>query len=107
MGALKGSITDDSAKIERLLSQAEQLRKGVEVTSVGLQAQNQLRELLHIQDDALDTVSQERILKSLEFDGMYRRYDAVEEAHFKTFRWIFDEPLQDHAFQANKNGAKE
>lgn len=81
-------MTEDWAKIERLSSQTEQLRKGVEVTSIGLQAQNQLRELLDIQDYALNTVLQEHVLESLEFDGMYRRYDVVEEAHFKPFRWI-------------------
>ena len=107
MEVLKSSITEDSAKIERLLSQTEQLRKGVEVTSIGPQAQNQLRELLNIQDDALNAVLQERILKSLEFEGMYRRYDAVEEAHLKTFRWILDEPPQDHTIEGDDSDAKE
>jgi hypothetical protein len=54
-----------------------------------------MQKLLVIQDDALSAVLQDRIVKSLEFEGMYRRYDAVEEAHFKTFRWIVAEDTQD------------
>jgi hypothetical protein len=34
-------------------------------------------------------IAQQCILKSLAFEGMYGRYDAVDDAHYKTFQWIF------------------
>jgi polynucleotide 5'-kinase involved in rRNA processing len=44
-------------------------------------------------EHACDLIVQHRILESLAFEGMYGRYDTVDNAHFKTLRWIFSDSL--------------
>lgn len=35
---------------------------------------------------------QQDFLQGLTFESMKRRYDAIKEAHRKTFNWMFDRP---------------
>lgn len=37
-------------------------------------------------------MKQARIVRSLHFDDIHRRYEEVEEAHAKTFTWIIRDP---------------
>ena len=54
-------------------------------------AQDQLCSLLDISEHAGDLLAKQRILAGPSFEGMYRRYEAVSEAHSKMLRWIFDD----------------
>ena len=91
LNALVGSAKDDAAKLEQLCNNVEQLRQGVRAAGIGPEAQEQIRRLMDVQEDALSAIAQRRILKSLAFEGMYGRSDMVEEAHYQTFRWILDD----------------
>lgn len=46
-------------------------------------------------EHACDLIVQHRILESLAFEGMYGRYEIVDNAHFKALRWIFNDSLDD------------
>jgi hypothetical protein len=56
---------------------------------MSLEAHTQLQKLLDISEEADQIITQQRILKSLAFDHMHGRFEAVDTAHYKTFRWIF------------------
>lgn len=82
VGALIESVKDDSARLRQLEAAIDEL------VSLGANEQQTLRKLLSLQEEALNATINARILDSLAFDGMRGRYDMVNEAHYKTFRWI-------------------
>jgi hypothetical protein len=45
---------------------------------------------LNFSEDACQTIVQQQILNSLAFEGMHGRFEAVDDAHYKTFEWIFE-----------------
>jgi hypothetical protein len=92
---LVDSAKDDSTKLDHLHNQVEQLRRGVAVESLSAEAQTQLQSLLGISEHACEVIIQYRVLKNLAFEGMYGRYEIVNDAHFKTLRWIFNGNLDD------------
>jgi hypothetical protein len=96
--------TSDGAgvKLEQLQTHIEALQKGVTVTSISHEVQTQLRELLDISEDACQTIVQQRILNSLAFEGMHGRFEAVDDAHYKTFEWIF-EPAGGGDFESDES----
>jgi len=94
------SSSDTKARITKLVSSSEEakvgleqliegLHRGVAVASIGSEAHKQLSELLELSEDTFQIVIQQRILNGLAFEGMYGRFEAVEDAHYKTFEWIF------------------
>jgi hypothetical protein len=93
--ALVTSAKDNSTKLQNLHSQMERLRGGVAIESLSPTAQAQLRSLLGMSDHAADMITQHRILESLSFDGMYGRYETVDNAHIQTLRWIFGDDVPD------------
>ena len=101
LNALIESAKGDAAKLEQLRNNVEQLRQGVQVAGIGPEAQEQIRHLVDVQENALSAVAQSRIVKSLAFDGMYGRSEMVEEAHSRTFRWILDDSDDSHAENDN------
>lgn len=40
-------------------------------------------------------IAEQRILNSLAFGDMHGRFDAVDTAHYKTFKWLFDDNSQE------------
>jgi hypothetical protein len=95
LNALVTSAKDDSTKLDHLHSQVEQLRRGVAVESFTPGAQNQLQSLLGMSENACEVIIQHRVLENLAFEGMYGRYETVDDAYFKTLRWIFNDNLND------------
>lgn len=83
----------------------EGLRKRVDATSFSAETLAQLKQLVCVQDDFFNVVSRDRILRSLEFANMHGRFQAVPEAHFKTFRWILadDAPNMAQDIEADAN----
>jgi len=57
-------------------------------------------------EHSCDLIVQHRILESLAFEGMYGRYEIVDNAHFKTLRWIFNESFDDDQVE-EKNEPKD
>lgn len=51
--------------------------------------QAQLRKLVSVQEEVVDAITRQRILKAISFENMSRRYEMVEDAHARTFEWIF------------------
>jgi polynucleotide 5'-kinase involved in rRNA processing len=49
--------------------------------------------LQNLLDVPKQVIAEFRILQSLAFDKMRWRFDHVDEAHFKTFQWIFEDQL--------------
>ena len=88
-------MKDDSTKLDNLQDQLEQLRRGVACEYLTAGARTQLQSLLGMSEHASDVIVQHRILESLAFNGMYGRYETVDDAHFRTFRWIFNDNLDD------------
>lgn len=61
-----------------------------ELLASGIDAQESIRQLLNIQRTALHVAINDRILESLDFEGMNARHGMIDEAYEKTFQWIFD-----------------
>jgi len=55
--------------------------------------QNLLQELLGAASEA---AKREQILRALAFSNMYGRFEDVKPAHFKTFKWIFDDDYNEN-----------
>ncbi|KAK1758027.1 hypothetical protein QBC47DRAFT_132299 [Echria macrotheca] len=89
LDALVTSAKDDGSKLEKLSHQISHLSRDVTVSSLSPTAQQQISALLGVSRHAADLIIQHRILTDLGFEGMYGRYDAVDDAHYKTFRWIY------------------
>ncbi|KAI1388692.1 uncharacterized protein F4822DRAFT_443533 [Hypoxylon trugodes] len=78
---------DDLRSLNRNL---ESLRLGSNVTCLSPEALDQIRSLLRLSDDAVLKVRQARIIDALRFELMNERFEDIEEAHKKTFDWIFE-----------------
>ncbi|KAF5549978.1 hypothetical protein FNAPI_7895 [Fusarium napiforme] len=61
-----------------------------ELSAIGIDTQESVRQLLDIQKTALYANINNQILESLEHGDMDKRHEMIEEAHEKTFQWIFD-----------------
>ncbi|KAE8333757.1 hypothetical protein BDV39DRAFT_198669 [Aspergillus sergii] len=83
--------SDNRTRLNTLQSHILQLRQGVQVSSLGEDAQQQLRQLLSHSETAIKRMAQQRILDALAFRTIRGRINAVEEAHHQTFRWMFEE----------------
>ena len=83
------SAKDDSSRFEQLSSQINNLGSDVNISSLSPTAQAQIQSLLGISEHAANLIAQQRILKSLAFEDMYGRYEAVSDAHYKTFGWVY------------------
>jgi ATPase subunit of ABC transporter with duplicated ATPase domains len=85
--------SNDETTVDMLIvlqRHAEELRRGTEVKSISPKAQEQLLELLSLSESACEAAAQQHIRKSLAFPDMRGRFEAVETAHYDTFRWIFE-----------------
>jgi hypothetical protein len=77
-------------ELSSLRKNVDALRFGVKLTEIGPGVEQQLRKLLSISDTAMNTVTKYRILNSLAFNEMHRRFDSVAKANHGTFEWILD-----------------
>jgi hypothetical protein len=101
-------MTDSSATIENLTRlvetgqaqevEMESLRKhlaelehGVLVSNLSEEVQQSIANLTHLSSQALNSITNHRILDSLYFPELHKRDGAVSKAYSNTFEWIFDE----------------
>src|SRR3569833_273024 len=89
LDSLVAIAQNDTSRLGELHHQVNVLRQGIPVSSLSPTAQTQLRSLFDLSDHARDLIVQNRIIDILAFDGMHGRYEAVDDAHYQTFRWIF------------------
>jgi hypothetical protein len=83
---------NDTLQFSSLQMKLDKLRKGVNALSVNPDVQTVLQQLLWV---PIKAIAEKRILKSLEFPTMFSRFDHVNDAHFKTFEWIFQDMIRD------------
>ena len=95
LDALITSAKDDFSKLQQLHNKVEHLRQGIAIESLTPSAQAQLRLLMGAPQHICEVIIQHRILESLAFEGIYERYETVDDAYLKTLRWIFDGTLLD------------
>ncbi|KAI1373796.1 hypothetical protein F4677DRAFT_189452 [Hypoxylon crocopeplum] len=88
-----GQASEDELK--SLRKNVESLRLGSNVSCLGPEALAQIRSLLNRTDDAVLKVRQARVLDGLRFEMMNERFEDIEDAHYKTFDWIFDDDASD------------
>ncbi|KAF2439407.1 hypothetical protein P171DRAFT_122106 [Karstenula rhodostoma CBS 690.94] len=50
-----------------------------------------IREIVQLPQAAREAVAQQQILRSLDHDDTYLRYEVVDKAHQDTFRWIIED----------------
>ncbi|KAM0186933.1 hypothetical protein ACHAPI_011440 [Fusarium lateritium] len=81
----------DTSTLETLQGHLETLKKSVQVEQIGPEACDQLKCLLGLQEDALAAIYQQRILKSIRFNGIHERDDRVHLPHESTFRWLLED----------------
>ncbi|KAG7287236.1 hypothetical protein NEMBOFW57_006742 [Staphylotrichum longicolle] len=100
--SLVESARNDAAKLELLRSnfddlraRIEDLRQGVQVAGFSFEAQGLIRQLVDVQENAFSAIVQGRILDALAFEEMHGRSEMVEEAHYRTFRWILADDNED------------
>jgi hypothetical protein len=87
-------IKTGSANAEELASlrqNIDALRSGIQLTEIGPEPERQLSRLPHLSDTALQVVTQHRILNSLSFGEIHKRFQNVQTASYKTFEWILEE----------------
>ncbi|KAJ9263807.1 hypothetical protein DTO195F2_2724 [Paecilomyces variotii] len=90
LASLVDSSEEEIARLKKLQDDVTGMQ-GLSVNSFGAAAQAQLSALLRVPQDVLTRITQERVLASLELDGIQGRYETVPEAHSKTFQWLFDD----------------
>ncbi|KAI1091517.1 hypothetical protein F5B19DRAFT_503041 [Rostrohypoxylon terebratum] len=76
-------------ELQSLIRSVESLRLGTNVSCLDSEALDQIKSLLQLTDDAILNVRQARILDALRFKRINERFEDIEEAHRKTFSWIF------------------
>lgn len=91
LDTLISSAKVDAGKLGLLQKHVEQLRLGVRVTSISPKAQEQIRNLLDLSEEACRKIRQKRVLNSLAYSDMHGRFETVDTAHNKTFEWIFED----------------
>ncbi|KAH8898720.1 hypothetical protein GQ53DRAFT_777337 [Thozetella sp. PMI_491] len=90
LDALVDASRSDSSKLEHFQKQIDHLRERVEDVLVSTDAQGQFQRLFALQQEALTPIANDRILRSLSFEGMHGRFDMVDKAHRNTFQWVFE-----------------
>lgn len=68
----------------------EQLRRGVQVDCLSSEVLLQIRQMLHVQEEALHKVYEDRVLRSLRFETMDARRDQIHDPQGRTFSWILE-----------------
>ncbi|KAF1948638.1 hypothetical protein CC80DRAFT_583733, partial [Byssothecium circinans] len=74
-----------------LQEQFQILQQGVHISTIGAEVQQQLKSLFELPAYVRTAFLQQSFLRGLEFADMRTRYEVVDEAHFKTFRWVLED----------------
>jgi len=90
LDSLANASNQDAAKFHRLQTSLDELRQGVHVSSIDQETKSSFRRLIGLHEDALSIGTRQRILRSLAFQDIHQRYEAVDDPHADTFRWIVE-----------------
>ncbi|KAI4614216.1 uncharacterized protein J4E87_009613 [Alternaria ethzedia] len=89
--ALGNLAQSNQAILQTLPQQIERIRRGTCVASLGVEALDQLKELLGLTEVAQESVVARSFLNDLAFEGMEARVDVIAKEHSETFRWIVEQ----------------
>lgn len=78
------------SELHSLNKNVEHLRLVNNVSHISPDALKQIQSLVSLTDTAILRIRQARVLECLRFQLMNERFEDVEEAHERTFDWIFD-----------------
>lgn len=81
----------DTEKLKQVESYVENLRQGVQVTSLCEEARDQLSRLISIPEDVIHQTALESFLRGITFDGIHERFETVASGYGYKFDWIKDE----------------
>ncbi|KAF4338984.1 small s [Fusarium beomiforme] len=95
---------NDASRLEKLQRHVEFLNKGMSVKDIGDEATTQLLRVLGLQDEALASIYQQRILDSIRFESVHERDERVLYPHEKTFDWLVKDQ---EMFEPEKEGLSE
>lgn len=73
--------------LEALPQQLYVLRRNLKVAEFSHKAQEHLKTLLGLTKLASKRMAQQKVLSMISYEKMHTRYQTVEDAHSKTFRW--------------------
>ncbi|KAK3356739.1 hypothetical protein B0T25DRAFT_474812 [Lasiosphaeria hispida] len=92
LDSLVTSSGENGDRIKQLHTSLEELRsdRAKLPSFISEEAESQFRQLIGIHQDALLAGRQGRIIRSLRFDKMNQRFEAVDEAHARNFASILD-----------------
>jgi len=107
LDALVISVKDDSSRLAAIHEIVQEIRIQSEVSSLNSATRDGLGSLLYGPDEAYKIVAQSRILDALEFEGMYGRYEAVDQAYLETLKWIFQDDERDNNSTSNSDSSVE
>ncbi|KAF4897842.1 hypothetical protein CGCF415_v011006 [Colletotrichum fructicola] len=79
----------DAGKLKQIKSYVEDLREGVQVTSLSKEVQNQVSQLINVPDAVTRQVAIESFLGGLAFDGMHERFDAIGNTRCSTWAFVW------------------
>ncbi|KAI4605807.1 hypothetical protein J4E83_010470 [Alternaria metachromatica] len=101
--ALGNHAQSNQAILQTLPQQIERIRRGTCVASLGVEALDQLKDLLGLTEVAQESVVARSFLNDLAFEGMEARVDVIAKEHSETFRWIVeqDADVDDVTLQTN------
>jgi hypothetical protein len=98
---------DEIVMLLRVLQDLAQQQSGPKLDNLQTQMDSCMRDIQQIRSSITDT-REEKILRWLDFRQRTWRFEEVEEAHQKTFDWIFRKPDANtpwHNFGAHLSGA--
>ncbi|KAK4205059.1 hypothetical protein QBC40DRAFT_161739, partial [Triangularia verruculosa] len=81
-------VKGNAGKFDSLRRSIQCLEHGISVHEFSTEAQEQIKSLLTLPEQVSKTISQQRILRTLAFDGMRNRRDLVHDPHDTTFKWF-------------------
>lgn len=91
--------------MDRIESHIAQLRESINLAPSTSEDKPLLMRLLAEEEKVFTTIAQDRILRSLSFEGMNRRSNMVVETHSNTYEWILEDDST--ADQESTEGTKD
>lgn len=102
--ALIEASRNNTTELDKISTQIAGIQSKIELSRMDPENQAHLTQIAQISNVASHYVLQQRVLDAIAFGDMYRRYETVEEAHLKTFKWILDDVV--HEDDSERQDAK-
>ncbi|KKZ61271.1 hypothetical protein EMCG_04144 [[Emmonsia] crescens] len=85
------SVENNADEMISVRRKIDEINQGLNRLSLSSTVRHLLQSFLDI---PLRAIAEHHILRSLSFGTMYQRFDQVQDAHVKSFHWIFEEPTK-------------